>query len=89
MPSRRPKGTPNKVTALLKDAILKAAEEAVNKTGGNGLVSYLEQQEIEHPGSFMTLLGKVLPMQISRCSQLTFPAPADEAHEGQACAEER
>lgn len=60
----RPKGVPNKVTALLKDAILQAAENAGNKIGNDGLVSYLEQQALEHPGPFMALLGKVLPLQI-------------------------
>jgi len=57
----RQKGTPNKTTALLKDAILQAATNA-----GNGdLVNYLQIQAIENPGPFMSLLGKVLPMQIS------------------------
>lgn len=62
----RPKGAANKTTALLKDAILKAAENAGNKVGeGNGLVSYLEQQAVDNPGPFLSLLGKVLPMQIA------------------------
>jgi hypothetical protein len=61
----RPKGTPNKTTALLKDAILKAAEAAGNKVGDEGMVSYLTQQAEDNPGPFMALLGKVLPMQIS------------------------
>ena len=61
----RPKGSPNKTTALLKDAILKAAEQAGNKVGEEGLVSYLEHQATENPGPFMSLLGKVLPMQVS------------------------
>lgn len=57
----RAKGTPNKTTALLKDAILRAAEAA----GGNeGLVGYLQAQATANPGPFMALLGKVLPMQI-------------------------
>lgn len=60
----RPKGSQNKTTALLKDAILKAAEQAGNKVGDDGLVSYLELQAIENPGPFMTLLGKVLPIQL-------------------------
>jgi hypothetical protein len=60
----RPKGIPNKTTALLKDAILKAAERAGNKVGDDGMVSYLEVQATENPGPFMSLLGKVLPMQI-------------------------
>jgi hypothetical protein len=61
----RAKGTPNKTTALLKDAILKAAERAGNKVGDDGMVSYLEVQAIENPGPFMALLGKVLPMQFT------------------------
>lgn len=58
----RPKGVPNKNTALLKDAILKAAEQAGGKAG---LVGYLTTQASENPAAFMTLLGKVLPMQVA------------------------
>lgn len=61
----RPKGSVNKTTALLKDAILKAAENAGNKVGSEGLVSYLEWQAEENPAPFMSLLGKVLPMQVT------------------------
>jgi hypothetical protein len=61
----RPKGVPNKTTQLLKDAILKAAEQAGNKVGDDGMVSYLEVQATENPGPFMALLGKVLPMQFT------------------------
>jgi hypothetical protein len=58
----RPKGMPNKTTALLKDAILRAAEAA----GGNeGMIGYLTTQAAENPGPFMSLLGKVLPMQVT------------------------
>ena len=53
---------PNKATALLKDAILRAAEEA---GGPEGLVGYLQQQAIDNPGPFMALLGKVLPLQLT------------------------
>lgn len=60
----RPKGSLNKTTALLKDAILKAAEQAGNKVGAEGMVSYLAHQAEENPGPFMSLLGKVLPMQV-------------------------
>ncbi|KTS10264.1 hypothetical protein SB2_06870 [Methylobacterium radiotolerans] len=58
----RQKGTPNKVTGLLKDAILQAAEAA---GGEAGLVGYLTIQATENPAGFMTLLGKVLPMQVT------------------------
>jgi hypothetical protein len=59
----RKKGTPNKTTALLKDAILQAAENAGG--GKDGLVSYLEMQAKLNPGPFLALLGKVLPMQVT------------------------
>jgi len=58
----RKKGTPNKTTALLKDAIIEAATAAGNK---EGLVGYLTRQADENPAAFMTLLGKVLPMQVT------------------------
>ena len=58
----RKKGSTNKITALLKDAILKAAEKAGGK---EGLVGYLRTQALKQPGPFMALLGKVLPMQIA------------------------
>lgn len=60
----RPKGSQNRTTALLKDAILQAAEAAGNKVGSEGMVSYLTEQAEENPKAFLTLLGKVLPMQV-------------------------
>lgn len=57
----RPKGSVNKTTALLKDAILQAAQ---NAGGDEGMVGYLTQQAQENPGPFLSLLGKVLPMQL-------------------------
>lgn len=60
---RKP-GVPNKTTALLKDAILLAAKKA-GGDGDNGLVEYLQAQATANPGPFMSLLGKVLPMQIT------------------------
>lgn len=58
----RPKGLPNKTTALLKDAILEAATLAGGKAG---LVGYLTAQATENPGPFMALVGKVLPLQLA------------------------
>jgi hypothetical protein len=58
----RKKGIPNKTTALLKDAILKAAESAGD---AKGIVGYLETQARKNPGPFLGLLGKVLPMQVT------------------------
>ena len=56
----RPKGAKNKTTTLLKDAILMAAG---NAGGKDGLVAYLTARAKKQPGPFLTLLGKILPMQ--------------------------
>jgi len=58
----RPKGVPNRTTALLKDAILQAAEKAGGK---EGMVGYLTEQADKNPAAFIGLLGKVLPMQVT------------------------
>lgn len=54
----RQKGTPNRITADIKTAIL----GAFTKVGGE---DYLALQARENPQAFMTLLGKVLPTQVS------------------------
>ena len=58
----RPKGSPNKITADLKRAILEAAEAA---GGEGGTAGYLARQADENPAAFMTLLGKVLPTTLN------------------------
>lgn len=61
----RKKGTPNKTTALLKEAIVAAAENAgSDKNGKDGLEGYCYFLATEEPRAFSTLLGKVLPMQV-------------------------
>jgi hypothetical protein len=54
----RPKGVPNKATKALKDAIMNAFEEV----GGE---AYLVTVARDDPRTFCTLLGKVLPMQVT------------------------
>jgi len=56
----RPKGVPNKTTTVVKEAILKALDEA----HPDGAVAYLIQQATSNPTAFLTLVGKVLPMQV-------------------------
>lgn len=58
----RPKGVPNKNTTLLKDALLEAAAKAGGK---QGLVGYLQLQATANPQSFLPLLGKVIPLQVT------------------------
>ena len=57
-PKGRPKGSLNKTTVALKEAILAAAESA---GGHEGMVGYLRRLAIENSSAFAGLLGKVLP----------------------------
>lgn len=54
----RPKGVVNKNTALLKDMILKALDQS-------GGIDYLVAQADANPTAFLTLVGKVLPLQVN------------------------
>lgn len=54
----RPKGVPNKTTTAVKEMIL----EALSNKGG---VEYLEKQADSNPTAFLTLVGKVLPLQVT------------------------
>lgn len=57
----RPKGSANFATKQLKDMIL-AALDAADPAGG---VGYLTAQAEKNPGAFLTLVGKVLPLQVN------------------------
>lgn len=62
----RAKGTPNKTTRVLKEALLLAAEVVgEDGKGKDGLVGYLVNVARTEPRSFMPVLAKLLPMQIS------------------------
>jgi len=54
----RQKGSPNKITSTLKDMVLQALDES-------GGVEYLKQTAIDNPSAFLTLVGKVLPLQVT------------------------
>ena len=62
----RPKGSPNKTTALLKEAILAAAEQVGSDGSGKGkLTGYCVFLAKNEPKAFAALLGRVLPMQLT------------------------
>ena len=62
----RPKGSPNKTTATLKEAILAAAEAVGHDgQGKDGLTGYLKHVAASDVKAFSALLGKVLPMQVT------------------------
>ena len=54
----RPKGVPNKATKAVKDMIL----EALGTAGG---IDYLVTQARDNPTAFLTLVGKVLPLDVN------------------------
>jgi hypothetical protein len=55
----RKRGTPNKLTGELKEMIL----EAANQSHPDGAVGYLKARSQDQPVAFMSLLGRVLPLQ--------------------------
>lgn len=62
----RSKGTPNKTTALLKEAIIQAAEAVGEDGKGKGkLKGYCKFLAVSEPKAFAGLLGRVLPMQVT------------------------
>jgi len=53
----RPKGSANKLTRDIREAI----SQAFDKAGG---VDYLVKQSRENPQAFLTLLGKIVPAEV-------------------------
>jgi hypothetical protein len=58
----RPKGVPNKLTSDVKAMIL----AALDNVGG---VDYLVAQAERNPAAFLTLVGKVLPLQMTGANE--------------------
>jgi len=54
----RKAGTPNKENKALREMILQALDE-------HGGVAYLKLQAVQNPTAFMSLLGKVMPLQLT------------------------
>lgn len=54
----RPKGVPNKATKAIKEMIV----QALDKAGG---VNYLLEQSQKNPTAFLSLVAKVLPLQLT------------------------
>lgn len=81
----RPKGSANKTTAMLKDAIIKAAEAVgEDEKGKGGLKGYCTFLAKKEPKAFAQLLGKVIPLQIAgdpdqplRISMIELVAPSE------------
>lgn len=62
----KPVGAKSKTTKVLKDAILLAAEQVgFDGKGNDGLVGYLRRVASEDVKAFASLLGRVLPLQLT------------------------
>lgn len=62
----RAKGTPNKTTALIKEAIIRAAEAVGEDMNGKGkLTGYCKFLARTEPKAFAQLLGRILPLQVT------------------------
>jgi hypothetical protein len=57
----RPKGSPNKIGRQIKEMVAQALDEAHE----NGGVAYLKDQATKNPTAFLTLVGKVIPLQVA------------------------
>jgi len=54
----RIKGVPNKTSGAVKDMILQALDES-------GGVEYLKARALDSPNAFLSLIGRILPMQVT------------------------
>lgn len=61
----RPKGMPNKNTALIREMVAQALDQA-------GGVDYLVSVAQSNPGPFLALVGKVLPVQLQNTDDQPF-----------------
>src|SRR6516165_11204537 len=61
-PAGKPKGTLNRITVALKDAILAAGERA---GGEEGLIGYLTRLAVENSSAYAGLLAKILPQTLA------------------------
>lgn len=62
----RQKGTPNKFSGELKQIVLNALENArAHGQGRQGAQEYLTHQAKQNPKTFLTLIAKLLPSQIT------------------------
>jgi hypothetical protein len=64
----RSRGTPNKITGDVREMILAALDQA-------GGVNYLLAQSKDNPSAFMTLVGKVLPLNVGGSLGVTVDWP--------------
>jgi hypothetical protein len=64
--SGRRRGTPNRLTAQVKDMV----REALHR---EGVVDYLRQQARENPVAFMALVGRLIPHELKASIENNLP----------------
>ena len=74
--SGRKKGTPNKYTRDIREALLQAANLAGTR---EGLVGYLRKQADDNPTAFMAMLRQAMPSMVEVSGAITLEALVLEA----------
>lgn len=64
----RPKGTPNRITAIIKEALMESFDRV-------GRAEYLVRMAEEEPKAYLQLLAKVLPHEIQAEMKVTDARP--------------
>jgi hypothetical protein len=74
----RPKGSTNKVTQLMKDAAIIAAQQlGENLRGRGGLEGFFRRMGRREPVAFLGFLGKLIPLQMQHSGGLD---PQEHVH---------
>jgi hypothetical protein len=75
----RPKGSTNKVTQLMKDAAIIAAQQlGENLRGRGGLEGFFRRMGRREPVAFLGFLGKLIPLQVQHGGGLE---PQEHVHQ--------
>ncbi len=71
----RPRGAKNKMTVAISDML----QQALERVGG---VDYLVEQAKANPGVFLSLVGRLLPLQVTgKDGQALISAPVQHIHQ--------
>lgn len=61
----RKKGSNGTINKLIRECVLRAAENVGRDgKGADGMVGYLEARAVDQPQAFMSMLGRIIPMQV-------------------------
>jgi len=75
----RRKGSPNRITRVVREAVVRAAElEGMDGKGKGKLVGYMRKLARESPSVFGPLLGRIVPTEVTGEFSTTHEKALDE-----------